>query len=121
MSSLPDAYRSVKLERGELVDRIKNTTQSEWIKACCVLGLFVLDGSGRGSHIAVYKSNTCPPEDSTCLVLTIVQKPFANIQRDYVKKVVYHGIECGRYTEDDVWRALGVLPRKKGGGKSQQD
>lgn len=113
MSSLPDGYRSVKLERGELVDQIKNTTQKEWADACRKLGLYVSESNGKGSHAAAYKSNTCPPDDSTCLVLTIVHKPYSNIQRDYFKKVLYHGIENDLYTEDDVWVALGVMKKKK--------
>lgn len=42
------------------------------------------------------------------LLATIPAKMYPQIQRDYVKKLVTWGCESGRYTEDDVWRALGL-------------
>lgn len=104
-----DSYRSVKLEHGERIDQIKNLTQQQWATACTKLGLFVSRSNGKGSHIAVYKSATCLPSDSTSLVLTITQNIYPNIQRDFVKKVVGYGISSGLYAEGDVWAALGVV------------
>lgn len=109
MSSLPDHYRSVKLQHGDLVDRIKNATQHDWITVCRALGLHVSPSYGRGSHAVAYKSVSCPAHDSTCLVLTIVHKPHPQIQRDYVKKVVHHGLSSGLYGEADVWKAFGLM------------
>ncbi|KKU50168.1 MAG: hypothetical protein UX71_C0002G0139 [Parcubacteria group bacterium GW2011_GWA1_47_10] len=106
--SSPNLHSSIKLAEGKLVDRIKGCTQKDWIKACERLGLCVLPNAGRGSHCAVYKDNTCPPEDSSCCVVTIPQNVYPNFQRDLVKKVVAYGLASGKYTEGDVWKALGV-------------
>jgi hypothetical protein len=106
--SLPDSYSSIKLSDGELVNRIKGCNQSDWMKACERLGLYVLPGAGKGSHCAVYKDNVCPPEDSSCCVVTIPRNTYPNFQRDLVKKVVFYGQRSGKYTEEDVWKALGV-------------
>ncbi|OGG44427.1 hypothetical protein A2841_00440 [Candidatus Kaiserbacteria bacterium RIFCSPHIGHO2_01_FULL_48_10] len=105
-------YRSIKLEQGQLVDQIKNLTQDEWAKVSAKLGLCVSESNGKGSHIAVYKSNTCSPSDSSCLVLTIPHKLYSQIQRDFIKKLVAYGKNDGKYTEADVWIALGVKIQK---------
>jgi len=103
-----DSYKTVTLARGELVERIHNYNQKDWIKACKKLGLPVSIRNGRGSHATVYKHD-CPPGRKECCVVTLVKGMHQNIQRDFVKKVVCYGLQSGRYTEDDVWRALGVL------------
>lgn len=108
MSSLPNSHSEIKLEEGELVNRIKGFDQKDWIKACARLGLCVLPAFGRGSHCAVYKDNVCPPEDSSCCVVTLPSNIYPNFQRDLVKKIVLYGIQSGKYTEKDVWKALGV-------------
>ena len=97
-----------KLELGELVNRIKNYQQSDWVKACRKLDLYMPDGGGKGSHVAVYKEHNCDRSDSTMLLVTIPSKMYAQIQRDYVKKLVAWVKASSRYTEDDVWKALGV-------------
>lgn len=104
----------VKLKYGSLGVKIKNLTQKDWVKVSKKLGLFVPDGGGNGSHVAVYKSKECPVYDSECLVVTIAKKLFPEIQRDMVKKLVLEGIQSGNYTEEDVWGALGIkVPTKK--------
>lgn len=108
MSSLEE-YRSVKLDRGDLVDQIKNLTQEQWIVACRRIGLSVRIESGRGSHAAVYQSDDCPSERSECLVTTLQHTMYPNLQRSIMKRVVFYGKQSGRYTEDDVWKALGML------------
>lgn len=105
----PRDYREVRLERGQLVNQIKGHGQRDWMKACEKLGLCVVPASGRGSHCAVYKNNVCPPEDSSCCVVTIPTNLYPNFQRDLVKKVLLYGLQSGRYDEDDLWRALGVI------------
>ena len=89
----PNHYQAVKLEHGERVNQVKNLTQKDWIRICKKLGLYVSVGNGKGSHCAVYKSNTCPPEDSTCCILTIPCNIYPNFQRDMIKKIIYG--KCG--------------------------
>lgn len=108
MSSQFKSHSEIKLEHGDLVNQIKGFNQSDWKKACERLGLYVLPSAGKGSHCAVYKNSVCPPEDSSCCVVTIPMNIYPNFQRDLVKKVVLYGMQSGKYTEDDVWRALGV-------------
>lgn len=108
MSSTPESHSGVRLAKGKLVDRIKNYGQKEWINACERLGLHVDTASGRGSHCAVYKNATCNPQDRSCCVVTIPKNVYPNFQRDMVKKLVLHGVQSGKYTEDDVWNALQV-------------
>lgn len=96
------------LDRGELVLRIKGYGQADWVRACSSLGLYIPAGGGKGSHVAVYKEHGCDRSDHHMLLATIPAKMYPQIQRDYVKKLVTWGCEFGRYTEDDVWRALGL-------------
>lgn len=96
------------LEYGELVARIKNYQQSDWVKACTRLSLYIPEGGGKGSHVAVYKEHNCDRSDSTMLLLTIPSHMYPNIQRDYVKKLVAWGKTSGRFTEQDIWTALGI-------------
>lgn len=110
MPSLED-YRAVKLESGELVNQIKNFTQDEWVFACRRLGLSVRTDRGKDSHIAVYRSDDCLSENSECLVVTLQGNMYPNLQRGIVKRIVFYGIQSGKYTEDAVWEALKV---KKG-------
>lgn len=111
MSSI-SSYREVRLANGELVDRIKNLTQKEWMRVCEKLGLYVRPTFGKGSHCVVYKDNVCPPEDSSCCVVTLPYNIYPNFQRDLVKKVLFYGQQSGKYTEADVWAALGITVRK---------
>ncbi len=108
MPSLDD-YRAVKLERGELVNQIKNLTQDEWMIACKRLGLSVRVDSGKGSHVGVYKSDDCPSDRSECLVTTLQGNMYPNLQRGVMKRVVLYGRQSGKYSEDDIWKAIGIL------------
>lgn len=107
MSSI-NSYKEVKLANGELVDRIKNLNQSDWIKICTKLGLYVSVGNGKGSHCAVYKDSICSPGDATSCVVTLPCHIFSNFQRDLIKKIIFYGIKNSKYTEEDVWIAIGV-------------
>lgn len=55
----------------------------------------------------VSKSKARPPYKSEDLVLTIVKKPYAQIQVSMVKKLVLEGVQSDSYTEDLVWKTLG--------------
>ena len=78
----PSSYREVKLAHGELVDRIKNLTQKEWVRVCEKLGLYVCPAFGKGSHFAVYKDNVCLPEDSSCCVVTLPVNIYSNFFKE---------------------------------------
>lgn len=106
------SYREVKLANGELVDRIKNLTQTEWMRVCEKLGLYVCPAFGKGSHCAVYKDNVCRPEDSTCCVVTLPSNIYPNFQRDLVKKVIFFGLQSEKYTEAEFWSAVGIKVKK---------
>ena len=106
--SSPSEYRGVRLERGHLVNQVKNLGQQDWINVCRKLGLHVPEGYGKGSHCAVYKNDKCPPEDSSCCVVTLPRNIYPNFQRDLIKKIIYHGLQSGAYSEDDLWRVLDV-------------
>lgn len=103
-----DRYRSTKLLRGELVDQIKNKSQKDWIKVCNKLGVTVSTEYGSGSHAAAYKDN-CSPSRQECCIVTFINGTNQNIQRDLFKKLLTYGLSTGKYTEDDMWRALGVI------------
>ena len=104
---LPKSYKEIKLVHGGRIDQIKNFDQQKWMNICERLELFVVPAKGKGSHCAVYKSKDCPSENSECCVLTIVRNIYPNIQRDLAKKLVFYGIQSGKYTEDDFWIAAG--------------
>ncbi len=103
-----DEYKLVKIERGELVDQIKNKKQDDWIKVCEKLGIIVRIDCGRGDHAVAYKDN-CSPEKRECTVVTLVRGMHAGIQRDIFKKILCHGLKTSKFKEDDIWKALGVL------------
>lgn len=105
-----DRYRQVKIDRGNLIDCIKNYTQQDWIKTLNKLGVIVRTDYGRGSHAVAYKDN-CPPGDIRCVVTTLVKHMHEEIQRPTFKKVLAYGLESGKYNEDDIWRALGIKIR----------
>lgn len=107
MSSL-SSYREVKLVHGDRINRIKNLGSEDWKKICLSLGLYVSISNGKGSHCAVYKDNVCSPADVSCLVLTIPNNIYPNFQRDLVKKLLFYGINSGKYSEDDFWDKVGV-------------
>lgn len=106
--SSPNEHSDVKLERGQLVDRIKNLSQKEWMRACERLGLCVRPEAGKGGHCAVYKDEVWPPESPASCITTLPNSLYPNIQRNLVKKVVGYGRSSGKYTEDDVWTALKI-------------
>ena len=102
-----DKYRQVKIRRGDLVSRIKNKKQADWIKVCDRLGIIVSTEYGNGSHAVAYKDN-CPPEDRKCCISTLTYHMYAEMQSSIFKKFLAYGLESGKYNEDDIWRALGV-------------
>src|ERR1035437_10742370 len=100
-----DKYKSTKIKRGELVSRIKNKNQSDWIKACEKLNIIISTEYGKGSHAVAYKDN-CPREDRRCCIATIPRDLHSEIQRDIFKKILTYGEESGKHNEDDIWVAL---------------
>lgn len=99
----------VDIKRKELTQQIKNLNQSDWVKACERLGLWIPRGGGRGSHVAVYGTENCDRGDRRNLVATIQKHLTPNIQTSKLKDLVLYGQLSGKYTEDDVWRALKIL------------
>ncbi len=99
----------VKLEHGELTQRIKGLKQKDWVKACERLGLWVAEGGGRGSHVAIYNEENCDRSNRDNLVLTVQKHLTPNIQTDKLKQLVAYGLESKKYTEIDVWKALKIM------------
>ncbi|MEY2640986.1 MAG: hypothetical protein RL150_379 [Candidatus Parcubacteria bacterium] len=102
------SHQAITLEYGGLVDRLKNTKQKDWIKACRSLGLVVQEDRGKGSHCRVVRSEDCNPSEPDCLVMTIPRTQLSANQRAHVKQLVAFGLAYDRYTEKDVWEALGI-------------
>lgn len=99
---------NVKLQHSNLLNRIKNLTQNDWIKACKRLGLDVDKTKGRGSHCCVYEPNCKTKNTSEYLIATIQRNLYPQIQTKILKRVVCYGIESAKYTEQDVWLVLKV-------------
>ncbi len=99
----------VKLEYGHLTAQIKNLKQNDWVKACSKLGIWIAEGGGKGSHVCGYKEENCDRTDSKMLVITIQKHLTPNIQTDKLKQLIAYGKESGKYTEKDVWMALGLM------------
>ncbi len=104
-----NATASVKLKRGNLTASIKHLKQKDWVKLSEKLGLWVPDGGGKGSHKCVYKESDCDRSDHTNLIITIPKKLIPNVQTDKLKQLVAYGSLSGKFTEDDVWKALKLL------------
>lgn len=99
----------VKLERGELTQQIKNLKQNDWLRASERLGLWVALSGGRGSHAAVYVEEKCDRANRDNLVLTVQRHLTPNIQTDKLKQLVAYGHHSGKFSEDEVWKALKLL------------
>ena len=102
------SYQTVKIAKGHLIDRIKGSTQQDWITVCQRLNVVVSTAYGNGSHAAAYKDN-CDPSDKSCCILTITKNQFPQIQRAQFKKLLAYGLNSGKFTEEDIWKAFGVL------------
>lgn len=99
----------LKIKRIDLLPRIKNLTQEDWIKASTKLNIWIAKGGGKGSHVAGYSSIDCPRTIDN-LVITIQKNNLhPAIHKDYLKKLIEFGINSNTYTEDDVWKALKIL------------
>jgi hypothetical protein len=109
MPLVPNSPQEVKLAKGHLVNQIKNLGQEEWMRICRALGLHVVPSAGRGSHCAVFKSPECPASDRSCCVVTLPRHIYPNFQRVLVKQLLLHGLQSGKYAEDDIWKATGVI------------
>ena len=103
-----ETIASIKIERGHLTAQIKNLKQKDWEGACKKLGIWIAEGGGKGSHVCGYKEEGCDRSDNSMLVITIQKHLTPNIQTDKLKQLLAWGKESGAYTEDDVWKALGV-------------
>lgn len=112
MSYNPDGWRNVKFERKELLGTLKNVSVHDWSVACTRLGLHVRTDCGRGSHAVAYRDEQSDPANRESLVLTIASNIYPEIQKDYLKKVLYYGQVSGKYNEDDVWCAFRLLKTK---------
>ena len=99
---------TVKIENGHLTSRIKNLKQKDWVKACKKLSLWVPESGGKGSHRTAYIEENCDRTNSNNLVLTIQKKLIPNIQTDKLKQLIAYGKKSRKFTEDDVWAALGI-------------
>jgi hypothetical protein len=97
-----------KLSSPQRLKPLGNLLQKDWIKSCKKLGLHVPSGAGKGSHQAVYKSEDCPPHDSSCLILTIPKKLHNQMQKKQLKMLISYGDVSGRFGEEDVLRSLGL-------------
>jgi len=99
----------VKLEYGNLTPQIKNLKQKDWVRVCESLGIWIAPGGGKGSHVCGYSEVNCDRSNSKMLVITIQKHLTPNIQTDKLKQLVAFGRDSERYSEIDVWRALGLM------------
>ena len=107
MSRERDSYKTIEIKRKDLIVRLNDKTQDNWIKACERLEIDIRTDFGRGSHVVAYKDD-CPPENSECCIMTMKRKPHNQIQKDSFKKLLHYGIESGKYTEEDMWKAFKI-------------
>jgi len=104
-----DSEETHTINRPDLLPRVKNLKQSDWVKVCTKLGIWIAPGGGKGSHVCGYRFENCERTIHN-LVITLQQNNLhPHIQYEYVKKLIAFGKESGQYTEDEVWRALKIL------------
>lgn len=101
---------NVKILLVHHIPRTKSLVQKEWIKACEKLNIWVPEGGGKGSHACGYSEINCDRADSNNLVITI-QKNNLNpiIQIKLFKKLLAFGNRTGKFTEEDIWKALKII------------
>lgn len=102
-------YQSVEIEHTDLLPRIKNLTQKDWIKAATKLGIWIAPGGGKGSHVAGYVSVDCKRTIDNLVITLQKNNLHPAIQKDYLKKLIAFGLEDDKYSEDKVWKALKLL------------
>jgi len=105
----PILTSSVKIARKDLTPRLNGKKQKDWILACETLGIWVPEGSGKGSHRCGYTEINCDRADNRTLVVTIQQHMYPVAQVQKIKQLIAYGIKSGKYNEDDVWRAFGII------------
>ena len=98
------------LKRKNLFDHgLKKITQRDWVKAAGKLNISVLESESGTSHYltlrdpAILETNT--PKG---LITTLIPNLYKEANRSIFKKVLSY-VEYKGGTEDDLWKALGLL------------
>ena len=101
-----------EIERKDLFDKgLRNINQSDWIKAAGKLGISVLTSqSGTSHYLTLRDSKILETNTTNGLITTVLPNLYKEANRSIFKDVRRYCIKNGM-SEDDVWRALGLLKK----------
>jgi hypothetical protein len=92
-----------RIERKELIKSLGNTTKDSWLALAENLKLRVTAPNSGSSHCSV-RMTGFPDNDVRGLVTTLTE----DMSRQSKIKVFKRFLDCG-FSEDDIWRGLGLL------------
>ena len=100
------------VERKELFNHgLKNLTQSDWIRVAGKLGISVLESqSGTSHYLTLRDPKILETSTRKGLITTVTPNLFKEANRSIFKRVLEY-CKNNAMTEDDIWRALGLLKK----------
>ncbi|KKW11367.1 MAG: hypothetical protein UY50_C0015G0011 [Parcubacteria group bacterium GW2011_GWA2_49_9] len=94
-----------RIKRKQLWVQLNNVKRpQEWMKAAEKLGLSVAASSGGTSHCTIRDPNNQNREDIKSLIATVQKNLYKQANQHIFKQILNFG-----KSEDDIWRALGML------------
>ena len=94
-----------RIKRKNLWVRLNSVKQpQQWIRAAEKLRLSVSSSSSGTSHVTIRDPNNLNREDISSLIATVQKNLYKQANQRIFKQILAFG-----KTEDDIWRALGML------------
>ncbi len=92
-----------RIKRKELIKSLSNTTLDSWLHLAEILTLRVTTPSSGSSHCSIRRQGF-DDNDIRGLVTTLTD----HMSRQSKVKVFKRFLDCG-YSEDEIWKGLGLL------------
>ena len=102
------------ISRKELfANGLKNITQTDWIDVALKLDIFVLKSkSGTSHYITLRDPNRIGNDGIKVLITTVLPNLYKEANKSIFKNILKYG-KNNNISEDNIWRALGLLKSKK--------
>jgi len=102
------------ISRKELfANGLKNITQTDWIDVALKLNIFVLKSkSGTSHYITLRDPNRIGNDGIKVLITTVLPNLYKEANKSIFKNILKYG-KNNNISEDNIWRALGLLKSKK--------
>jgi hypothetical protein len=97
-----------EIARKDLYLGLGNIKQRDWLKAAGKLGLEVTYAKSGTSHYTSLRKPSFDEDDIRGLVSTVTPNCYKQANQNIFKRVLAYCLETGK-SEDDVWKALGMM------------